>query len=679
MAMKLNLGGRDTQQPSTAMTPVDDASGIELGEDFDTALSEKAAEPREPAKDEVRLSPSVIIKEMQHQALLEYLHKRLEYGYEEHKNRVDRYTAIDKEVNGFIRLSDDDKLRKRDTEKGFGVKAYNVSLQLVKVQIDEAVTFLTSVFFPEEGPYMASAPADKQDAAKAVTTLLNEHSANFSHFACFNKFCTDSLQYNLGMMIPNWRIEKGSIVKNDETRTGATILHDQELYAGNELIYADPYNTLIDPTVSPINLRNDGEFFATVDMISSFRINRMVKRKELFNVPNSAGKSTISTKAEAKYYTPKPDITGDAGKGRSRTHTDWKKILTASTDLTVVGELERVKMHIWIPAEMFGLSSSDTYELWRFEILDATHITYAEHVDSAHGKLPIVCGMPWDSAYETETQSYAEILLPYQRFSSFQMNIHQEAARKAVYGLTFYLEKLAPQMADADLVAAKIPITSIGELEDIKKSVYQITDAPSTANTMNDIEGMSSIMQKILPTDMAKQVAGLERATQYQSAATVQGANRRNLKIAQLLESQAFGPARRMFVYNVLQYQEAVTVYDPETREPIEINPADLREVGIATIVGAGLRGLDKLILVESLKEMLGYLVQSSQAQERVDMVAIINYITSLIGDHTSFSQFEFKTEFDKLDMQQKEMAFQLLQQAMQQQAAAEQQGAQPQ
>lgn len=675
--MKLNLGGRDVKEQGVVQTPVADSSDIELGEDFDAALSEKAVEVRKPGKDEVQIGKEIIISNAEHQNLLSHLHERLEYGYEMHKDRVAKYTAIDKEVNGFIRLSDDDKLRKADTEKGFGVKAYNVNLQLVKVQIDEAVTFLTSVFFPEEGPYMASAPADQQEVAKAFTTLMNHHSAKFSHFRAFHQFCTDALQYNLGIMIPEWRIEKGSVVQNDDTRTGTVILHDQELYAGNALVHADPYNTIFDPSVSPIDLKTDGEFFATVDTVSSFKLNRMKARNEVFNLPDATSTSKVVRGSEAKYWTEKPDITGDGGKGNKRGPTDWRKVLTATSDLTIVGELERVRICIWIPASKFGLSNSETYELWRFEILDSNRVIFAEHMDSAHGKLPIVCGMAWESSFTTQMQSYAEILLPYQRFSSFQMNIHQEAARKAVYGLTFYNERLAPQMASADVVSAKIPVNSTAELDDIKKAIYQINDSPSTQNTMRDIEDMSGIMQKILPTDVARQVAGLERATQYQSAATVQGANRRNLKIAQMLDAQAFGPARDMFVYNILQYQEAVTLYDPETREPIEVNPAELREAQIESVVGAGLRGLDKLILVESLKEMLGYLAQSSQAQDRVDIVGVINYITSLIGDHTSFKQFEFVNEFDKLTVEQKQMAFQLLQSAMQQQQMQEQ-GGQP-
>jgi len=182
---------------------------------------------------------------------------------------------------------------------------------------------------------------------------------------------------------------------------------------------------------------------------------------------------------------------------------------------------------------------------------------------------------------------------------------------------------------------------------------------------------MDTLMQKILPTDMLKQVTDLQRATKYQAAATVQGANRRNLKIAQILESQAFALGSTIQVYNIMQYQKAVNIFDQQGNI-VEIDPAQLRDEDVHIVAGAGLRGLDKMIIAESLTEILQFLVQSPQAAAEADIMEIINYITSLIGDYTDFNQFKFKNEFDKLTPEQKQMAFQLLQQSTNAQANAQ-------
>ena len=88
--------------------------------------------------------------------------------------------------------------------------------------------------------------------------------------------------------------------------------------------------------------------------------------------------------------------------------------------------------------------------------------------------------------------------------------------------------------------------------------------------------------------------------------------------------------------------------------------------------ISDGLRGLDKLILVETIKELLTLLVQNPNTALEYDIAAVIYYVTTLIGDHTSFAQFRFENEFDKLPPDQKEIAFQLLQKAMATQAQQE-------
>jgi hypothetical protein len=79
------------------------------------------------------------------------------------------------------------------------------------------------------------------------------------------------------------------------------------------------------------------------------------------------------------------------------------------------------------------------------------------------------------------------------------------------------------------------------------------------------------------------------------------------------------------------------------------------------------------------MKDVLNVLVQSPQAAAEFNVADIVNYITTLIGDHTSFAQFLHDNEFDKLTPEQKQVAFGLLQQAMQAQDAEAATGGQQQ
>lgn len=618
---------------------------------------------------QLQLGEGVFVSAKQHAELLQHCKDRLDWGATAHDSHVNRYEAIDKEVSGFIRLTDEDYQRKIDTQNGEGPIPYDVSLQLVKAQMDEAATFLLSVFHPEEGAYNAIAPEAKQEVAKGFAALMNTHSATFGHYGATNKVLTDGLKYNIGLLMAFWEEVKGTKISND-TAGQADIQKDQVLDTGNALTYLDPYNTILDPSVSPVNLHKDGEFFATVEAISTFRAKRMQMRKEIYNVAELDFDKGATI--EMSYYKIKPDITGDAGSGNESSETiNWVQYLTGTSGATAMGAYEFVNLYIWLPEKQFGLSTEDEMAIWRLTIVNMEHIVKAVKLTNAHGYLPLGAIIPWDDNFDAQTQSFAEILLPYQRFSSFQMNLHQHSGRKALYGVTLYNERLFPNFKDADLTASKVPFRPAQEVDDPKKHIFNFNDTPDTANTLRDIAAMEELMQKILPTDMLKQVTDLQRATQYQAAATVQGANRRNLKIAQLMEDQCFGLLRKFQVYNIMQFQKEVEIFD-KAGNLVKINPSELRDEDVQVVAGSGLRGLDKMIVAESLKEILQFLVQSPQAAASVDIMEIINYITSLIGDYTDFNQFKFKNEFDKLTPEQKQIAFQLLQQATQAQGARE-------
>ncbi len=574
-------------------------------------------------------------------------------------------------------LDEDDKKRQQDNVKGYGPKVYDVNIPLTATQMDEAVTFFTTVFFPEEGPYNAVTNAGQQDVAKGFSKLMNDHAAFFKHFRHFAKGAYSGLKYNLGLWMPEWQQIKGSVVQNAAGGAGPEVKHDEVVMEGNKLEWLDPYNTLLDPSVHPVDLHETGEFFATVDVKTPFRAKLMAQRKEIFNLEYILDMKTNDTISNYNltYYHQKPEIHGDARHSSTvGGTTNWNAILSgiATTKADMTG-LEEINMFIWLPAKEFGLDDTDVYQLWRITLLNMIVVS-AQPLINAHGFLPLLATVPWDDEFGQEANSFAEMLLPYQRFSSFQINVHQRASRKALYNIIVYNSRLLPMMKDADNLGGKVPFNATADESDLSKALRVLSDAPDTQNTLRDIESMDGLMQKILPTDILKQVTSLERATQYQAAATVQGANRRNLKIAKLVDEQAFNPGRKMQMYNILQFQNQIDVI-VDGGEIQTIDPSALRDAKLEFTISDGLRGLDKLILVETMRDILAMLVQNPQAAAEFNIAELIDYLTTLIGDHTSFNQFRHTNEFDKLPPEQKQQAFQLLQQALQQRETQQQAG----
>lgn len=613
----------------------------------------------------VQIAEQIKISKDNHDKLLQHIKDRLLFGMELRDSQVERFEVIDKEIAGYIRLDDDDKKRAQDNILGKGPKVTDGILPLTISQLDEAVTFLLSVLAPDSAIYSAIAIAEKQEIAKGFANLMNKNADTFGHYRHMARGLFEMMKYNFGAFLVEWRRITGNEISNDAS--GSPLIENKVVFEGNVVEVCDVYNLLYDISVDPVELSSKGEFFALVEMQTQFRIRKMAADGELFGIDRFIN----TTDLNYTYWKVRPKInTSMSGRSGQDGRTNWVEILSAGVSQEVRSGVELVNYYGWINPSDFGLPGNE-FQIWRFTLAANKYITAAEHLTNAHGLLPIAVGAPWEDGFGSETKSYAEHLLPYQRFSSFQMNVHQRSARKKLYGVTFYNQRVLPSLANADMQSAKIPFLPPGydASFDIRKAVLQFTDGPDTQNTLSDIEAMDALMQKVLPTDMLKQVASLERATQYQAAATVQGANRRNLKIAKIINIQCFTPLRHMQMFNIFQFQQSVDVLD-DNGKIVEINPSDFREASIEFDIADGLKGIDKLSIIEGFRDVINMMLQSQIAQQSIDIIGIIDYWTSLIGDKTDFTQFKITDPLDQLDPEQRQIAAQLYEQAVQQQKA---------
>ncbi|HFD32044.1 MAG TPA: hypothetical protein ENJ28_04950 [Gammaproteobacteria bacterium] len=606
-------------------------------------------------KSKYKVDVNKTITAKQHDELVEHLVDKLKFSKQMRDSQADKFENIDRKIYGYLVLDADDEKRERDNAKGYGVKPTDTVLPLTQVQIDDAITFLIEVLGYDNDLYGAIAPKDKQAIATAFASVMNEHASKFSHLIQLNKFLFDSFKYNFAGLIPEWEQTSGNKIKNG---IGAGVETEYGIvYEGNKLTAIDPYNFFYDVSVKPTELHNEGEFFATADVYSEFKIRKMEADGKIFGIDNFIKDNNYNI----KYYRVKPIIRADRNSNNS---TSWLSMLSADEDSTSAVGIELIKFYIWLQPKKFGLGTSEKQSIYRVTLANGTQVVRIQEMSNAHGLLPIGITMPWEDGFKEDTKSYAEILLPLQTFASAQMNTHQKANRKALYGLTFYNKNVINLDDNYDPIASKIPVNVPPDF-DMRKAVVQFRDTPDTANTLRDIAMVAELMQQILPTDILKQVAGLERATQYQAASTVQGANRRNLKIAKIINGQAFSIVKHIQMYNILQYQKSMEILTPEG-ELIEANVQDFRDTKIEFAISEGLKGLDKLSMIMNIKEVLNSVLQSQQANQQLNVVEIIDYWTSMLGDKTDFSQFKFKSEIDKLTPEQKDLAFQLLQQAMQ-------------
>ena len=621
-------------------------------------------------KKKIKVAPDISITGEQQEKLVKHVKERAEWGDKIRAMMVEHFRYLDQQLFGHIKLDEDDKKRQRDNIKGKPPKTTDVNLQLIWSQIDDAVTDLLGIVIPEGGTYGAVASGAQQDKAQGVARKMNNDAAEFRHYdncaiAGFQMFSK-----NFGGLIPEWTDKYGNKLTKTVT-AGVDVDRGQVVYSGNSLTAIDPYNTILDPTVDPVLCYEQGEFFITVERHTSFRIHKMEADQELFSAKEHTGE-TIGT--EMVLWREKPAM--DLINTTAEVPETFIEILTmAYGDQSYNKGHEVWNFRGWIVPKDYGLGPSDKMEIWQIKVLHGRYIVYAAPLMNNHGYLPIAIGMPCRSGLGMFEPSYGSKLLPLQRFASQQMNTHQRANRKGLFGLTFYDQRLASFIDNADMTGGKIPVKLSGIDADIRKVVHQVFDAPGTERTMDDIAATDAMAQKILPTDFLKQIANLERATKYQAAATVQAANRRSYKNARVLDSQCFRTTRIIQYHNLIQYGDEIKYID-ETGKESTFNVSELVDTFEPDALASDtLRGLDKLVVVEFMTEILHMSFQNAEAFQNMDMLAMIDYVATLIGDKTDYNQFRVQTPMDNMTPDMKQLAFQLLQAHLQEREA----GATPQ
>lgn len=643
--------------------------------------------PRSQPK-QITIGPNIRINEVQHKKLLDHIKLRLLLGKEERDRHYERYANIDRQYSGFLHRDAEDRTRLQQQLNGKMVLP-DINLELAAIQIDEELTYLMSVFAPETNLFNSTGPVKRQHNSQQFAQLLNEDSRRGQYFRHFALGIFAMLKYNLGGYVCEFVKEKGRILQKSNNPASPPEIKDGVVWEGNRIEAFDMYNTLYDPSVHPIDLCKDGNFFALVDVQTEHALMRMEMREEIINTDDVYKRLKDVRPAEFMYYKTKPDINqdfslegGQYASGRIVRTGNWYSRLNEMDKSKFTGNpsvaFERVRFYGWVRPDDFGLPGDEKMAIWCFTVLNDSEIVFARKLNNAHNLLPCVFGAPREDNLGTATKSYAEQLFPLQGFASYLINTHVKAVRKSLYGVTFY-DKNFVSFDDQNLdVAGRVQITPYGQDKDIRKHIWNFNDAPPTDKTLDQVNGLYNLMQKFLPTDLTQQVANLERATIYQAAATVQGTNRRSYKNAMILNSQCFSILKLIMMWNIFQHREPVQMTDKNGQDVI-LNPADFINSKIEYDINDILKGVDKLLVIEGMKELINILIQRPDINQFYDMTALIDYWSSMLGDETDFTQFRQNDPIARITAQmtpeQKAMVAQALPQLLSQMSTQGQTG----
>lgn len=583
----------------------------------------------------------------QEDCIVQHIIARLKLSDSERKIRVDRMSEIDIQLSGVTKLSDD-RDQKRDKENKQGSKAQPVeaNIPLAYSQIDDCVTYCMSLFAPEANIFVATSTAKKQGVAEGLTKEIGKQGQTLMYYRQLARVVLNALKYNFGGFAVRWETQTGIVFKPDEKNAIAGSIKQTEgtVWEGNVLKSVNCYNFLYDTSVHPVDLPLRGEYYAEVELQTPFRAKRMEDQKILFGVDRFIDEIAPYGSSDGSTFYVAPPVVRERLVDRATSGTtNWVQFMSADGSQAKDSRLglEFVWYTGWVRPYKLGLSESKKLEVWQLCMVNGRYIAHATHLDVTHGQLPCAIATPIEDDLDNNQRTFAEMLLPLQHFASFLLNTHVAATRKAIYGITVFDSALFPgiDLGTDDLIGARIPMKSSGAAVDIDKAFRHYNEAPATDQNVEMVGKIVELMQKILPTNQAQQVADLERATEYQAAATVQASSRRNLKIARLINDQCLSVVKFQMMYNIYQKINVIEYTDADGK-PAKITPKDLLEAAIEFDIGTGLKGLDRLMQVSIFKDIMSYLFQVKDIGAQVDLLGLLSYVTQLAGFETDLSEF---------------------------------------
>lgn len=674
-------------------------------------------QPVSQRANKVRINNNKALSAEQHKALLNALMDMLMPGLKTRDTLLTGYEQTARDLAAVLHNKLEEEQREEMLARGMSTSIPDQRYPTAQGQVDDIVTHLLTIMFPARQMYGSTeADPDEQNVANAFVTVMNKHAASFGHYDAYSNMLNDAMSYNRAGMWVEWK-QKHGWVNHRKTVTGGIGASDVVI-SGNCIENVDIFNTIWDYTAPVASYGVDAQYVAKVTSVNEYQLEVMRTEGKLFG-PDSIenyfrkvsyvqGKEQI-TDLRTPFYT---DYHTNLGQAAGFSHTgsmstgvigsglykrrpavnlkayswaddngecyaetgrpfDYTKFLGNEDHNAQNPEVphsnEILHIYVRISPEKYGLSNEKQLQIWEFKILNGAYIVWGAQASLAHGMLPVVLTVPRSEHGALQTKSIGQRLVPFQDLMSNVYNLYLKGLRKSVNnGLVFYDSeqvKLAdmkdptsgyvPVVRNVDRTSKHVPISNL---------IHTVHERPEINTTMRDIEQIKEMMQDVMPTDQLQKMGDLNRATDHQSRSVSNAASRRLFRLARTISDQSFAALNYMMTQLTIEHQDSVKIIDQQGKTQT-IDPKQFRDSGIELAISDGLRGIDTISIANRISQIIQYALQSRQAQEKFDVIKMIEYLMHIEGATFNVAKFRLETPFDAMSLEEKNMAVQALQQ----------------
>lgn len=478
-----------------------------------------------------------------------------------------------------------------------------ITVPIVVSQVDTFRGYFAEVFLSGYPLFpVVSTPANSAEAEQ-LTAIIDDHATRSRYAQQFMLNFFDAAKYNLTFADIEWcevNDYDATSAYNNIQKQGATV--EKSAFSINKIEHWDPYNTLFDNRVAPVNVPYTGEYAGVIKIISRIELIRKLQylkdKTEGYNTTQALDNKFSGASNEnipgGGYYTEKPQISNILSKPSIARAglMDWVSYLTGTTNggtyqRNYSDMYEYIKLYVrLIPAEHFiyGVPKAREPQVWALEFINHDRLISAKRIFSIYETLPVKISQPFEDGFELQTQSIAERGIDFQEVSSKLLAIRLEGARRAINDRAIYDPTMIDQ-ADANNrnSAPKIPLkpnSAINgkKLEDAYRSIpFEGHATDGVVTDMANLERMANMLQGLNEGSQGQFRKGNRTRAEFEGV--INNSENRMRLPALAMEMQFFLPIKEQIKLNIEQYGVSGTFQNMKTGASYDITPEMLASI----------------------------------------------------------------------------------------------------
>lgn len=541
-------------------------------------------------------------------------------------------------VNFELRTRMEEADRRAMREHIKGEKELELTVPIITPQISSMVAYLSKTFLGTAGVFPMAAAPDAEAAAEQYNALLARFADSWQWRRNLMLAFQDGAKYNLMAVEASWAERKVGSTTNEVISGTSALKTKQTAEAGFSLKHLDLYNTFWDMTVEPAKVSEEADFAGYYEVMTSMKLRRFLDSlPDNTNFNHKLMDVLKSVPTNQHYYVPQINRKSTT----SQRGVNWDTFLTQNQETTILhdGLHEVTTLYARIVPKDFGITknvpASGSPQIWKFVVVDAAHVVYAERRTNAHDKLPIIFGQPREDGLSYQTKSLAEELFDVQKLSSILWSMEIESTRRIIADRGLF----NPQMVRQEDInnpspTAKIPVRNAAYGQALNQAYYPIPyedkGLGTRAGTAQQLTQFANAVSGQNQVQQGQFVKGNKTNDQFDQV--MAGSDSRQIMMALLLEDQFFTPIKALLRSDLLQYQQPVEVFDKSNGQMVKVDPAILRSSQADFTVTDGLMGIDKVMSTEMLATAMQTIASAPQIAGEYKLAPLFNYLMKLRG-----------------------------------------------